>query len=260
MKALAVKQPWASLICNGLKKVENRTWKTNYRGKLLIVASKTPDPVLRHFDELPAEWYDTILNNIYYGNLPELEHLPNSAVIGFADLVDCSDNEKDFPMDEIWYTGAVGWKLENICIFDEPQMRGIKSKLGLFDIEEIDENNLPPYHKAELRYPHFENDELVVPFTEDGLRSAIENNVLALYYYDDPLQIELTGELDGSDIKPCKTIRFETPKQIARFEVKELYIATSLDDNGEEVFVPSIFSKENVEDLLFRFELGKRLV
>ena len=36
---LSVKQPYATLICAGIKTVENRTWKTDYRGKLLIHAS-----------------------------------------------------------------------------------------------------------------------------------------------------------------------------------------------------------------------------
>jgi hypothetical protein len=39
MKTLSVKQPYATLICAGVKAVENRTWKTNYRGKMLIHAS-----------------------------------------------------------------------------------------------------------------------------------------------------------------------------------------------------------------------------
>jgi len=39
VKTLSVKQPYASLICHGIKTVENRTWKTDYRGKLLIHAS-----------------------------------------------------------------------------------------------------------------------------------------------------------------------------------------------------------------------------
>lgn len=29
MKLLTIKQPWASLICLGIKDVENRTWKQN---------------------------------------------------------------------------------------------------------------------------------------------------------------------------------------------------------------------------------------
>lgn len=40
MKALSVKQPWASLIACGFKTIECRTWKTEYRGPLLICSSK----------------------------------------------------------------------------------------------------------------------------------------------------------------------------------------------------------------------------
>lgn len=40
MKALSVKQPWASVICTGLKDVENRTWKpAQIPGRFLIHAS-----------------------------------------------------------------------------------------------------------------------------------------------------------------------------------------------------------------------------
>ena len=38
MKVLSVQQPWASLICAGIKDVENRTWK----------AAKVPDRILIH--------------------------------------------------------------------------------------------------------------------------------------------------------------------------------------------------------------------
>ncbi len=42
MKALSVKQPWASMIARGEKTIETRTWRTPHRSDLLIVASKTP--------------------------------------------------------------------------------------------------------------------------------------------------------------------------------------------------------------------------
>ena len=45
MKALSIKQPWAWLIVNGYKDIENRTWKTNYRGTFLVHASKGFDDV-----------------------------------------------------------------------------------------------------------------------------------------------------------------------------------------------------------------------
>ena len=43
MKTLSVKQPWSTLICAGVKDVENRTWRTEYRGPLLIHASAQED-------------------------------------------------------------------------------------------------------------------------------------------------------------------------------------------------------------------------
>jgi hypothetical protein len=48
MKVLSVRQPFASLICAGIKTVENRTWKTPYRGDILIHASK--DEKISEFD------------------------------------------------------------------------------------------------------------------------------------------------------------------------------------------------------------------
>lgn len=35
MKALTIKQPWASLIVHGIKDIENRTWRTDYRGPVI---------------------------------------------------------------------------------------------------------------------------------------------------------------------------------------------------------------------------------
>ena len=41
MKVLTIKEPWASLIINGYKEFEFRSFKTNYRGKILIHAGLT---------------------------------------------------------------------------------------------------------------------------------------------------------------------------------------------------------------------------
>jgi hypothetical protein len=38
MKALTIKEPWASLIADGGKLIENRSWFTRYRGPLAIHA------------------------------------------------------------------------------------------------------------------------------------------------------------------------------------------------------------------------------
>ena len=44
MKAITVIQPWASLLAEGAKLYETRSWKTNYRGEILIHAGKK-DPL-----------------------------------------------------------------------------------------------------------------------------------------------------------------------------------------------------------------------
>jgi hypothetical protein len=43
MKTITIKQPWASLIRDGYKEYEFRTWKTSYRGEIYIHAGKGID-------------------------------------------------------------------------------------------------------------------------------------------------------------------------------------------------------------------------
>ena len=43
VKILTLKQPWATLVAEGIKKYEFRSWKTKYRGKILIHAGSGID-------------------------------------------------------------------------------------------------------------------------------------------------------------------------------------------------------------------------
>jgi activating signal cointegrator 1 len=40
VKTLSLLQPWATLVVTGAKRIETRSWNTDYRGPLLIHASK----------------------------------------------------------------------------------------------------------------------------------------------------------------------------------------------------------------------------
>lgn len=40
MKVLTLTQPWATLVAIGAKRIETRSWNTNYRGQLAIHAAK----------------------------------------------------------------------------------------------------------------------------------------------------------------------------------------------------------------------------
>lgn len=54
MRALTVRQPWAGLIAQGVKTTENRSWRTHYRGALLIHAGTRWDPTASDYD--PADF------------------------------------------------------------------------------------------------------------------------------------------------------------------------------------------------------------
>ncbi len=57
MKVLTLKQPWATLVAEGIKKYEFRSWKTNYRGKILIHAGTGIDKKeLEKFRDLNLEF------------------------------------------------------------------------------------------------------------------------------------------------------------------------------------------------------------
>jgi hypothetical protein len=43
MKTIVLRQPWASLVAEGKKTIELRTWSTKHRGPILIVAGRGVD-------------------------------------------------------------------------------------------------------------------------------------------------------------------------------------------------------------------------
>lgn len=74
MKAITIKQPWASLIVSGLKDIENRTWKTNFRGRVLIHAGKTRERQFSIPKKLFADY------NVY--SVISEKELPQGTIIG----------------------------------------------------------------------------------------------------------------------------------------------------------------------------------
>ena len=72
MKVITIKQPYASMIVNNYKRYEFRSWKTNYRGKLLIHAGNSVNK-----DDL-----------IYYNYL-DIKEYPKMKIIGECELTDC---------------------------------------------------------------------------------------------------------------------------------------------------------------------------
>lgn len=88
--AISVKQPWAYLICSGIKPIENRTWKLpeKYKGQRILIhaSAKTDKEPYMLFNDAQI---DAIGNDImdvvasYYNN---------SAIIGSVVFSDCVIN------------------------------------------------------------------------------------------------------------------------------------------------------------------------
>lgn len=77
IRALSVWQPWASLIILGKKKIETRSWKTAYRGPLLIHAAKATAAVKALCHQEP---YRSMLAEI------DSESLPTGCILGQVTL------------------------------------------------------------------------------------------------------------------------------------------------------------------------------
>ena len=108
MKVLTIKQPFASLIAEGYKIYEFRSWKTKYRGELLIHAGLGVDKeAMKRFEYLNLDY-------------------PKVKIIAKCNLTDCllvdDKLKKELKeLDPIVYKGAInyteeeyGFKLENI--------------------------------------------------------------------------------------------------------------------------------------------------
>lgn len=105
MKALSIRQPWAWLIVNGYKDVENRTWPTNLRGTILIHAAKTMTDV--DYDEALAFIRSKHSISNLASIVPKQHELDLGGVVGMATIVSCSER---YPSP--WFTGPYGFGLQ----------------------------------------------------------------------------------------------------------------------------------------------------
>lgn len=144
MKVLTLIQPWATLIALGEKKVETRSWKTSYRGPLLIHAGKKAD-------KEACEEYS--IKGVLQLHGYTSENLPKGLIIAKCNLIDCIEidlgtdpqnrraylknggrvqgNEYSFGD----YTpGRYAWVLENIELLKQPIPAKGKLSLWEFDI------------------------------------------------------------------------------------------------------------------------------
>ena len=125
MKVLTIKQPYATLIAEEIKEYEFRTWKTKYRGELLIHAGNGVDKdALKRFEHLNLEY-------------------PKGQIIAKANLTDCiyvteCFGESLYNKNSLVYKGLINkgdwdgyaFKLEDVKEIEPIKISG---KLSLWD-------------------------------------------------------------------------------------------------------------------------------
>jgi hypothetical protein len=123
MKALSVRQPWAWLICNAGKDIENREWPTNFRGRVLIHAGKT----MTKADYEACTLFIADMRSTW--RLPAYDVLKKECggIVGVATITECV-NESASP----WFCGPWGFQLRDA----EPlPFQPFKGALGFFNAE-----------------------------------------------------------------------------------------------------------------------------
>lgn len=111
MKALTIKQPWASLIIRGGKDIENRDWRTHFRGILAIHSSAKIER---------SEMEDAC--GMMRGFIPHFseqrfaqDSFPTGVILGTVEIVDCVSSHES-----PWFVGYFGFVVRNPVAFKTP--------------------------------------------------------------------------------------------------------------------------------------------
>ena len=124
MRVITLKQPWATLVAEGIKKYEFRSWKINYRGEMLIHAGKGVDlEAMKKFSNLNLEFpHSRILAKVKILDCIKLDSKTNKAII----------NENKLVYGNKYDRTGYAWKLEVVEKITNNQE--ISGKQGIWNI------------------------------------------------------------------------------------------------------------------------------
>lgn len=138
MNAISIRQPWAWLIVEGHKPIENRTWYTKFRGDIQIHAAKgctqaeydAAVDFVRSFDPTLA------------AGIPPLERLERGGIVGLVRITGCVERHPS-----PFFVGPFGFVMERPYPLPFRPMRGM---LGIFNVnkdgEPEDQRDAGPKH------------------------------------------------------------------------------------------------------------------
>ncbi|NLL02530.1 MAG: ASCH domain-containing protein [Mollicutes bacterium] len=129
MKVISLLEPWASLVKDGIKKIETRSWATKYRGELYIHASQR---------KLTKKDGFTYNNQIKLLKNPNLKY---GYIIAKCTLADCiymteefiekiKKNPKEYICGE-YIVGRFAWILKDLEVLKNPIPA--KGRLGIWE-------------------------------------------------------------------------------------------------------------------------------
>ena len=119
MKALTIREPYATLVAKGIKKYEFRSWNTHYRGDLYIHAAKGIYSEIKNYSYQfrPGE----IVAIATLSNVIKLNHKSGTKIH--------QENPKIYDV----HSDGFAWVLENIRPINESPV--INGQLGLWNYE-----------------------------------------------------------------------------------------------------------------------------
>lgn len=133
MKAISLTQPWAVLVANGEKKIDTRSWRTDYRGQLAIHASKKiTDEAKNKFHN--DTYFVEALKRLGITNYGMLVTGAILAKVRLVDVIRTDDIVKNLSEKEIVFgdysVGRWAWIFEDLVQF--PSAIEAKGSLGLW--------------------------------------------------------------------------------------------------------------------------------
>lgn len=109
------------MIIHAGKDIENRTWRTNYRGRILIHASKGCTGAEY---SAAVQYAESVMGRDVV--IPPLDELKRGGIIGSAEITECVEKSRS-----PWFMGKYGLVLVNPL---QTEFRPYKGRLGIFDV------------------------------------------------------------------------------------------------------------------------------
>ena len=119
MHALSIRQPWAWLIVNGYKDIENRTWATQFRGRVYVHAGQR---IIR--DDFPEQ-----RAYLRESGIVVPADLPRGAIVGEITITGCMDGSES-----PWFCGPYGFTLSDPVAYAAPVP--YRGQLGFFRVDD----------------------------------------------------------------------------------------------------------------------------